>query len=240
MENIPRSGPFRQDWFNEPVCFTVWQNQPAFIRRAHPEYGYCHLRFFRPGETGGLPYSEIWGIPQGGDVIRQHTGLGGKNVFDILDSQHSRGEAWTRVPPLLQNARNLERLRMGSESRADSAERQSILVVDDERPVVESLVGALKGAGYWAFGADSGNEAIKLFEVNRVDLVLLEFALPDNSGDVVGRRMKLLKPKVPIIIFTVLPDVANECCDFAEVVIAKPQHPESVIERVKEVLGQRV
>ena len=129
---------------------------------------------------------------------------------------------------------------MRSESRSDSTERQSILVVDDERPVVESLVGALKDAGYWAFGADSGNEAIKLFESNRVDLVLLEFALPDNSGDVVGRRMKLLKPKVPVIIYTVLPDDANECCDFAEVVIAKPQHPEAVIERVKEVLGQRV
>ena len=112
---------------------------------------------------------------------------------------------------------------MRSESRSDSTERQSILVVDDECPVVESL-----------------NEAIKLFESNRVDLVLLEFALPDNSGDVVGRRMKLLKPKVPVIIYTVLPDDANECCDFAEVVIAKPQHPDSVIERVKEVLGQRV
>jgi hypothetical protein len=36
----------------------VWQNQPAFISRAYPaEYAYCHLRFFRPGETGSLPYS---------------------------------------------------------------------------------------------------------------------------------------------------------------------------------------
>ena len=60
MENIPRSGPFRQDSFNEPLCFTVWQNQPAFIRRACPaEYAYCRLRFFRSGETGGLPYSEF-------------------------------------------------------------------------------------------------------------------------------------------------------------------------------------
>jgi hypothetical protein len=58
-------------------CFTVWENQPAFIKRAHPaEYAYCHLRFHRPGESGGLPQSEIWGIPQGGDVIRQHTGSG--------------------------------------------------------------------------------------------------------------------------------------------------------------------
>jgi hypothetical protein len=58
-------------------CFTIWENQPAFLKRTcQAEYSYCHLRFFRPGETAGLPYSEIWGIPQGGDVIRQHTGSG--------------------------------------------------------------------------------------------------------------------------------------------------------------------
>jgi hypothetical protein len=58
-------------------CFTVWENQPDFIKRAYPaDYAYCHLRFHRAGESGGLPSSEIWGIPQGGDVIRQHTGSG--------------------------------------------------------------------------------------------------------------------------------------------------------------------
>jgi hypothetical protein len=58
-------------------CFTIWENEPDFIKRAFPaEYAYCHLRFHRPGDSSGLPYSEIWGIPQGGDVIRQHTGSG--------------------------------------------------------------------------------------------------------------------------------------------------------------------
>jgi hypothetical protein len=58
-------------------CFTIWENQPEFIKRSYPaEYAYCHLRFCRPGESSGLPSSEIWGIPQGGDVIRQHTGSG--------------------------------------------------------------------------------------------------------------------------------------------------------------------
>src|ERR1700691_4132653 len=37
-------------------CFTIWENQPAFIKRAYPaEYAYCHLRFYRPGETSNLP-----------------------------------------------------------------------------------------------------------------------------------------------------------------------------------------
>jgi hypothetical protein len=58
-------------------CYTMWGNQPEFLRRAHPAtYSYCHLKFYRPGEPNGLPYSEIWGIPQGGDVLRQHVASG--------------------------------------------------------------------------------------------------------------------------------------------------------------------
>lgn len=58
-------------------CFTIWSNQPEFIRRVHPAtYTYCHVKFYRPGNEEGLPYSEIWGIPQGGDVLRQHVASG--------------------------------------------------------------------------------------------------------------------------------------------------------------------
>jgi hypothetical protein len=58
-------------------CFTVWTNQPAFLRRAHPaEYSFCHLKFRRRDDPESLPYSELWGIAQGPDIIRQHVGSG--------------------------------------------------------------------------------------------------------------------------------------------------------------------
>jgi hypothetical protein len=56
-------------------CYTVWLNQPLFLRRAYPaEFSFCHLKFRRPNEPESLAYSELWGIPQGPDIIRQHTG----------------------------------------------------------------------------------------------------------------------------------------------------------------------
>jgi hypothetical protein len=58
-------------------CYTVWSNQPAFLKCAYPaEYSFCHLKFRRPGESDSLPYSELWGIAQGPDIIRQHVGSG--------------------------------------------------------------------------------------------------------------------------------------------------------------------
>lgn len=56
-------------------CFTIWGNQPPFLRSAFPaEYSFCHLKFYRPDRESALPYSELWGIAQGPDIIRQHVG----------------------------------------------------------------------------------------------------------------------------------------------------------------------
>jgi hypothetical protein len=58
-------------------CYTVWSNQPAFLKNAYPaEYSFCHLKFRRPDQSDALPYSELWGIAQGPDIIRQHVGSG--------------------------------------------------------------------------------------------------------------------------------------------------------------------
>jgi hypothetical protein len=81
-------------------CCTIWSNQPKFLRRAHPAvYTYGHLKFYKPGEAGGLPYSEIWGIPQGGDVLRQHVGSGlfcDEGAFQI-DLEASLGAAMPMI-----------------------------------------------------------------------------------------------------------------------------------------------
>lgn len=58
-------------------CFTVWTNQPEFLKRAYPaEYSFCHLKFRRPNEPDALADRELWGIAQGPDIIRQHVGSG--------------------------------------------------------------------------------------------------------------------------------------------------------------------
>lgn len=58
-------------------CYTVWNNQPVFLRNAYPAvYSFCHLKFYKVGKFESLPYSELWGIAQGPDIIRQHVGSG--------------------------------------------------------------------------------------------------------------------------------------------------------------------
>lgn len=59
-------------------CYFIYENQEPWLKALYPaEYSYCHLKFFRPDDSERkLPVGELWAIPQGGDVLRQHTASG--------------------------------------------------------------------------------------------------------------------------------------------------------------------
>lgn len=59
-------------------CYFIYEHQEPWLKALYPaEYSYCHLRFYRCGDQERkLPVGELWAIPQGGDVLRQHTASG--------------------------------------------------------------------------------------------------------------------------------------------------------------------
>lgn len=59
-------------------CLFIYEHQEPWLKAMCPaEYSYCHLRFYRPKDTERkLAIGELWGIPQGADVLRQHTASG--------------------------------------------------------------------------------------------------------------------------------------------------------------------
>lgn len=58
-------------------CFFIWQRQEPWLRAMFPaEYSYCHIEFYEAGADRTLARNRMWAIPQGGDVLRQHTGSG--------------------------------------------------------------------------------------------------------------------------------------------------------------------
>jgi hypothetical protein len=59
-------------------CYFIYEHQEPWLKGMYPaEYSYCHLRFYRPGDRERkLAVGELWAIPQGGDVLRQHTASG--------------------------------------------------------------------------------------------------------------------------------------------------------------------
>jgi DNA-binding response OmpR family regulator len=78
---------------------------------------------------------------------------------------------------------------------------RTILVVDDETTLRETLVEALEAEGYRAIPAADGREALARFRADRPDLVLLDLMLPELSGVEVCRILRA-ESAVPIIMLT--------------------------------------
>jgi len=77
-----------------------------------------------------------------------------------------------------------------------------ILVVDDERTIVTSIVRALELSGYRADGAASGKEALKALDHASYDLMLLDIKMPELDGIEVMHRAHRLHPELAVIILT--------------------------------------
>jgi DNA-binding response OmpR family regulator len=78
---------------------------------------------------------------------------------------------------------------------------RTILVVDDEPTLRETLVEALEMDGFRVVAAGDGREALTRFREERPDLVLLDLMLPELSGVEVCRIIRAESP-IPIIMLT--------------------------------------
>jgi DNA-binding response OmpR family regulator len=78
---------------------------------------------------------------------------------------------------------------------------RSILVVDDEKTLRETLADSLETEGFTVFQAADGREAVEAFRRHRPDLILLDLMLPEISGTEVCRIIRA-ESGVPILMLT--------------------------------------
>jgi two-component system, NtrC family, response regulator AtoC len=78
----------------------------------------------------------------------------------------------------------------------------SILIVDDEKSLVNSLSFALRAEGFAAEGAGTGAEGLERIELLRPDVVLLDLRLPDGSGLDWLARIRSAHPELPVIMIS--------------------------------------
>ena len=84
---------------------------------------------------------------------------------------------------------------------------ERILVVDDDPLVRKVTSAALREAGYQVVEAKGGNEALRTQRTDKeIDLVVLDMAMPELTGDQVLEAMRTKNPTVNVLVFTGLSD----------------------------------
>ena len=81
-------------------------------------------------------------------------------------------------------------------------DRHRILVVDDERSIVDAVATALRYEGYEVEEAYTGREALDAVTREEPDLIVLDWMLPDIEGIEVGRRLRARGFKSAVLFLT--------------------------------------
>ncbi len=87
------------------------------------------------------------------------------------------------------------------------AVQRNILILDDEPDFRTSVREYLEEGGYEFFEVSTGEEAIELFTIHDIDIVICDIKLPGNDGIEVLKHIKEIKPDTQVIMVTGLKDV---------------------------------
>ena len=116
--------------------------------------------------------------------------------------------------------------------------KKSILVVDDELSIIKLLRANLEDCGYRVLAAMDGAEAVRTFEKEQFDLVILDITMPKVDGFEVCRRLREWS-QIPIIMLSARGDETDKvkCLELgADDYITKPFGASELIARVKAVM----
>ena len=124
-----------------------------------------------------------------------------------------------------------------STSMATTGPRR-VLVVEDERDILDLVRLYLEKEGYRTLSASSGAEALRVIKSDRPDLIVLDLMLPEMDGLEVCKRLRAdpQTAMVPIIMLTAKAEESDTIIGLAlgaDDYVTKPFSPNALVARVK-------
>jgi PAS domain S-box-containing protein len=143
----------------------------------------------------------------------------------------------------------LPRARPAAEAQADSLpvpaatvvpENATVLVVDDDSDVREITEELLSELGYGVVSASSGPVALELLGSGaRVDLMLIDFAMPGMNGVELAERVRLVRPDIPVLFATGYAHTSAAVQLKDRVIVRKPYRHGELAQKLRAALGHQ-
>jgi PAS domain S-box-containing protein len=180
--------------------------------------------------------------------VGKGTGLGLSTVYGIIgnhgghvtcESQQGRGTTFRIYLPVF--AEDVRAATVGANApEVVRGGDEAILVVDDERPVLELVRESLENHGYTVLAAEDGERALEIFRGDtRVDLVILDIGMPGMGGKACLRELLDTDPRAKVIIasgYSSNEDAKGALEAGATGFVAKPYRVAELLGKIRDLL----
>ena len=116
---------------------------------------------------------------------------------------------------------------------------QSILVVDDDQNLRQTLVIILRSAGYEVFFAENAQKCLLLLQTRNFNLMVLDHKMPDMNGMTLLSVVRRTYPDLPIFFLTGngSPELEKEAWEKGvKGYLLKPAYPEKILSLIQSIL----
>jgi len=185
----------------------------------------------------------------GADSVRNAAAFGNARVWRLLcrdrEADGNRFERGAELRGLSADTRpHREVLAMPDEnavSEKKKDDRKRILLVDDDREIVESMKIALEAAGYQILIARDGNQGLAMAEREDPDLMILDMMMPKRSGFLVLEKLRRSRP-IPLRVIMITANEGSRHKAYAEMLgvddyVRKPFAMDRLLDSVGRLLA---
>jgi PAS domain S-box-containing protein len=182
------------------------------------------------GKGTGLGLSVVHGI------VEKHDG------FIRVESRPGSGTTFRIILPCLTDTSSLDAPHEGQGVQGGT---ERILLVDDEAPIISMVKQQLERMGYRVTARTASLDAIEIFkkQPDRFDLVITDLTMPNMTGDRLTRKIKQVRPDIPVILCTGFSDKINPEKAAAmgiDAYILKPVIRKDIDAAIRRVLNKKV
>jgi two-component system, cell cycle sensor histidine kinase and response regulator CckA len=115
-----------------------------------------------------------------------------------------------------------------------------LLCIDDDEDVLECEKSFLESFGYTVLTAPSGGKGLELASIHSVDVVIVDYFMPEMNGQEVAIEMRRLRPQAPIIMLSGAVDVPEETLKSVDAFISKDRLASQLLPAIAQVAGRLI
>jgi DNA-binding NtrC family response regulator len=161
----------------------------------------------------------------------------GARIADILRNLREITSPVIQKIPL-----GMQLVELANKNQSQRAFEKYILVIEDEEQIRILVKDMLESAGYKVILSSNAEEGIQIYQskINLIELVILDYFLPDSVGLDVVKKMKLINPQCKILVtsgFELDEEIQKVIESGAIGFLSKPFNREQILQYIQSVSG---